>query len=94
VARYPKSESEPLQRGFEIVRAIDEKSRLLDLLFLAEFTQKQHGQLRSYRLKQPDVKEFVSIGIDSGVQPVSFIVDSNHRLVHRDLIRTPVASRL
>ena len=56
MASYLKSESEPLQRGVEIVRAIDEKPRLLNLLFLAEFTKKQHRVLRSSRLKQPYVE--------------------------------------
>ena len=77
-----------------MVRSVDEEGGLLDLLFLAEFAEKQQRQLRSPGLKQPDVEEFVCLGIDSGVQPVALIVDSNHRFVHRDLIRGFVAGRL
>jgi len=74
VARYLKSEPEPLQRSFEIVRSIDEKRRLFNLLFVAEFTKKQHDELRRSRLKQPYMVEFVRVGIDSSVQPVSFVL--------------------
>lgn len=70
-----------------MVRSIDEKYGLLDLLFLTEFAEKQHGELRGRGVKQPDVEEFVGVGIDSSVQPVSFVVDPNHRFVQRDLIR-------
>ena len=91
VARYLKSEPEPLQRSFEIVRSIDEKRRLLNLLFVAEFTKKQHGELRCEYLKQPYVKEFVRVGIDCSVQPVALTVDANHGFVHRNLIRISIA---
>jgi hypothetical protein len=94
MASHLKSEAESLQRGVEMGRSIDEERGLLDLLFLAEFAEKQHGELCSPGLKQPDSKEFVRVGIDSGVQPVALIVDSNHRFVQRDLIRGSVACRL
>jgi hypothetical protein len=35
-----KSEAESRECSFEIMRIIDEKRRLLDLLLLAEFTEK------------------------------------------------------
>ena len=94
MASYLKSEPEQLQCSLEIVRSIDEKGRLLDLLFVSKFTKKQHGEVRSSRLKQPYMEEFIRCGIDGSAQPVSFVVDPNHRLVDRDLIRSPVASRL
>ena len=46
-----KSEPESLQRSAEMVRSVDEKCDLLDLLFVAEFAKKQHGELRNSGLK-------------------------------------------
>ena len=44
-----------------IVRSIDGKSQLLDLLFLVDFVQEQDGELRSSGLNLPDVgNSFVS----------------------------------
>jgi len=94
VVRYLKLESESLQRGFEIVRSIDEKRSVLTLLFLAEFTEKQHGEVCGLRLEQPDAKEFVGFWIDSGIQPILLIIESDHGLVNRDAIRPPVRFRL
>jgi len=41
-------------------------------------------------LKQLDMKELVRLWIDSGVQPVLFAVELNHRFVYRNLIRSRV----
>ena len=87
-------EAEPVERTRQVRCTVDEKGRLLDLLLLAEFTQKQHGELRRSRLKQPDIEDFVRGGIDCRVQPVALVVDLNHRLVHRDVIRLGIAFRL
>lgn len=46
-------EAEPVERTREMLRAIDEERPLLDLLFVAEFAQEQHGELCRPRLKQP-----------------------------------------
>ena len=73
-----------------MVRIVDEKRYVRDLLFLAEFTKKQHSELRRSRLKQPNVKELIRVGIDRRKQPVTLAVDANHRLVNRDLIRFDV----
>ena len=40
------------------------------------------------------MKEFIGFGIDNGVQLVSLVVDPNHRLVQRGLIRGTVATQL
>lgn len=45
-------------------------------------------------LKQSDVEDFVSFGIDRGVQPVSFVGDPNRWFVQRDLSRSLVDGRL
>jgi hypothetical protein len=94
VVNHPKSEAQSLQSGFEMVRSVNEERGLLDLLFVAEFAQEQQSELRGPGLKQPHVEEFVGLRIDGSVQPVSFVVDPNHCLVDRDLIRSSVASRL
>ena len=75
-------------------RSINEKCRLLDLLFVLEFTKKQHGKLRCSCLKQPCMQDFVCVRIDRSVQPVTLIIDLNHSFVHRDVIRFGVAAGL
>jgi len=89
-----KSKAKSLQSGFEAMCSIDEESGLLNLLFVADLTKKQHGELCVSRLKQPDVREFVRLGVDGGVQPVPFIVDPNHYLVESDLIRGAIVGWL
>jgi hypothetical protein len=63
MTNYLKSEPESLQGGFEVVRSVDKERRLLDLLFLAEFAEKQHSELRGSGLKQPEIEEFVILGL-------------------------------
>jgi hypothetical protein len=41
-----KSKPESLQRSFELMRSISKERGLLDLLFVAEFTEKQQGESR------------------------------------------------
>jgi hypothetical protein len=65
-----------LQRGFEVVRFIDEEGCLLDLLFLADFTERQHSELRGSGLKQPRVEEFIGLRID-GVHESEALVQPN-----------------
>ena len=72
---------------------IDEERCVVGLLSVAEFTQEQHGELRGSRRKQPHVEEFVGCGINGRIQPVSFVVDLNHGLVNRDVIRCRIAGR-
>jgi hypothetical protein len=87
-------EAKSIERTRKVCRTVDENCRVLDLLLLAEFTQKQHGELRRTRLKQPCVQDFVRRGIDGCVQPVTFIVDLNHGLVDRNVIRLGIAAGL
>jgi hypothetical protein len=46
-----------------MVCVVDEKRHVRNLLFLAEFTKDQHGELRRPRLKQPHVEELVRVGM-------------------------------
>jgi hypothetical protein len=72
--------------------AIDEKHGGFDIVFLAEFTEEHLGKRGRRRRKQSDVKQVICLRIRSGIQPVLLVVDPNHRLVERDVIRvlTPV----
>jgi hypothetical protein len=48
---HPKSEAEPLECSFEMMRSIDETRDLLNLVFLTEFTKQQYGELCGSGLK-------------------------------------------
>jgi len=67
VATHLKSESEPQQRSFKMVSIIDQNHWLGDLHVLLKFSEKQHGKLCRSGRKEPNVEEFVRLGIDSGV---------------------------
>ncbi|ELY97812.1 hypothetical protein C480_21664 [Natrialba aegyptia DSM 13077] len=77
-----------------MVRSINEKHGLIDVVFLTKLSQKPLEQCRRSRCKEHQMQEFVRFGIDSSVQPELLAVDSDHRLVERDVIRAPVASGL
>lgn len=89
-----KSEAESVKHISERRRHIDEEHGPFDLLLLAEFAHEQHGELRDSCLEQPHVPDFVRVRIDSSEQQVVFVVDLYHHLIHRDVIRRPVAARL
>lgn len=67
--------------------AIDQEFSGLDVMFLAEFRHEAFGKRDRSRGEELGVQEFVRFEIDSGVQPVALIVESNHDLVERDVIR-------
>ena len=74
-----------------MVRVIDEKRDVRDLLFLSEFAKEQQRELGCSCLKQSNIEELVRVGIDRREQPVTLAIDANQRLVTRDLIRIDVA---
>ena len=57
-------------------------------MFLLKFLQKLLCQCSRSRRKEPHMQEFVRVWVDGGVQPKLLAVDSDHRLVERDVIRT------
>ena len=77
-----------------MVRIIDQNRCLGDLHVLLQFAEEQHGELRCSGWEEPDVEKFVRLGIDSGVQPATFVIHLDHRLVDRDVIRRRIAGRL
>jgi hypothetical protein len=74
--------------------AIDEEGRVVDEMFLAEFSKEHLGQRQCSRRKQPDVEQTVRGGIDGSVQPVSLVVELDHGLIDRDVIRVGTICRL
>jgi len=87
VATDVKSESVPRQCRLEVIGVVDEKRRIVDVVFLAEFTQKHLCESRVRRGKQPDLEAFVSLGIDDGIQSVALGPELNYSLVERNVIR-------
>jgi hypothetical protein len=53
-----------------------------------QLTEEQHGKLHRSGREEPTVEEFIRLGIDGSVQPAAFIIQPDHRLVNRDVIRT------
>jgi hypothetical protein len=73
---------------------IDENDRVVDEKFVAEFNKKYlDNRLISSRRKL-DVQQAVRVGIDSSVQPGPFVVQLDHGLVNRDMIRVRAIERL
>jgi hypothetical protein len=87
-------EAEAVEGASEVVPAIDQERRLLDLLLVLGLVKKQQRELGYSRLKQPTMQDFIRRGIDRRVQPVALVIHSNHRLVKRDVIRFGVAAGL
>ena len=68
-------------------RSVDEKDRIVDLMFLTEFREKHRGNRGGSRRIEPHMEQAVSVGIDSGVQPVPLVIQLNHGLINGDVIR-------
>ncbi len=73
---------------------IDEKHGVSDVVFLTKFSQKPLSQCFRSSRKEPQMQESVGFGIDSSIQPELLAVDSDHRLVERNVIRTCTVGRL
>ena len=77
-----------------MVRIIDQNRCLGDRHMLLQFAEEQHGTLRCSGWKEPNVEKFVRLGIDSGVQPATFVIHFGHPLVDRGVIRRRIADWL
>ncbi|GAA0217178.1 hypothetical protein GCM10009000_034950 [Halobacterium noricense] len=66
---------------------IDEKERIIDEMFLAKFGEKHLDNRLISRRRELNVQQAVRVGIDSCVQPEPFVVELDHGLVNRDVIR-------
>jgi len=89
-----KSEPESRQCRLEVVSVVNEKRCFVDIVFLAELTQKHMCESRICRGKQLHVKEFVGFGIDGSVQPVALGPELNYGLIERNVIRGSGTGRL
>ena len=94
MATHLKSEPESRQRRLEVVSVVDQNRRVGDRHTLLQFPQEQHDKLRRSGRKEPNVEGFVRLGIDGGVQPATFIIHPDHRLLNRDVVRRRVTGRL
>lgn len=90
----PESESEGMQGRLQPRGGIDEKHRLINVMFFAECCEKHQGHRLISRRIEPHTQQVVSLGIDRCVQPEPFVVDLNHGLVHHDVIRIATSGRL
>jgi len=70
-----------------MLSAIDQKHGGFDIVFLAEFSQKNLSQRSRCRRKQPQMQQVVCVGISRSIQPELLIIDSNHSFVDRNVIR-------
>jgi hypothetical protein len=70
------------------VQSIDEKHGVGDVVFLGEFRQKRMSKDLCCRRFNLRMEQFVCLGIDGGRQLILLIVESDHRLVNRNVIRT------
>ena len=89
-----KSEPCSLECSVEVSRAINEKDGVYDIMFLPQFSEEDFGKSGCRGSKQPQMKEFVCVWISSSRQPVLLIVDANHCLVDRNLIRSVAVGQL
>lgn len=83
----PESEPVSVECNVKPRNRIDEKHGVGDVVVLSECREEAFGQcLRSGR-KEPDVENFVGNRIDGSVQPEALIVEVDHGLVERNVIR-------
>jgi len=69
------------------MRSINEKHGVVDIVFLAEFHEKRVSDTIVCRRFKLCMEEFIRFWIDSSVQPVPFVVESDHSLINRNVIR-------
>lgn len=83
------SESEPksIQGLLECPGVVDEERRVFDVVAVAEFAKVLECDPLVSGGIEFEIEEFVGRGLDCGEQPVALSVDSDHRVVGRDLIR-------
>ena len=60
-------------------------------MFLGKFSQKRMSENLRCRWFEFYMEQFVCLGIDSGIQPIMLIVESDHGLVNRNVVLTPAS---
>jgi len=80
--------------SLEWSRAIDENDRIIYVVFLPEICEKLIcDSIVSCRFKLC-MEQIIRFWIDSSVQPILFIIESNHGIIDRNVIRAPTRFRL
>jgi hypothetical protein len=74
--------------------AIDQEERIVDEMFLAEFSQRHLGYCEILGREQSHVEQAGGVRVDCRIQPIALIIHPNHRFVDRDVIRVPPLCRL
>jgi len=87
-------EAVSIKGGLEPLSVVNEKHGGFNIVFLPQFAKENFSESGRIRRKEPDMKEFICFGIDSGVQPIFLTIDSNHSFVERDVIRACPTFRL
>jgi len=80
-----ESQSVAIERSLQPRRSVDEKERVLDIVFLAQLMKKNLRHSNPPAWKQPNMKDMIRRWTDGGIQPERLVVD--HCLIQRDLIR-------
>ncbi|EMA27648.1 hypothetical protein C444_19227 [Haloarcula japonica DSM 6131] len=68
---------------------IDEKYGIVNVVFLVKFGEKRVSKNCRYGRSKLCMKPFVRLSIDDSVQPVLFIIELDHGLSNRNMIRLP-----
>jgi hypothetical protein len=70
------------------VRTINEKHSLLDIMFLSEFSEKRMSKNLGCGWLKRCLEQFVRVRINCRVQLVLLVIESDHGLVNRNVVRT------
>jgi len=85
-------ESMSLTGVFQRCGPIDKKHGVINVVFLAELGKKCMGENICSRWFKLCIEQFIRFRVDSGVQPILLVVESDHRLINHNVIR--ILSRL
>jgi len=75
-------------------RAVDEKERLLEVVFLLQLSKKHLRQHDRSASRETDMEDVVRLGIDRCIQPELLVIDLDHGFVERSVIRRSAVDRL
>ena len=73
--------------SYQVVGIINEKFDIIELVLAVQLGEKPSRYPFRCRRKQPELQYFVCLRTDSTAQPVVVVIDADHFLVDRELIR-------
>lgn len=71
------------------MRAVNEKRAVVNVVFLTKFSKERMSDSFVCRWVDCCIWQFVYFGIDSGIQSILLVTESDHGFVNRNVIRTP-----